>query len=286
MAAKYIQDHKEATIFLASHCATVEVAAGKGEEATARLEKVEQMLEALPSAEAQVHAAYYKALSAVAHSKSDAAAYHRSVLQHLAYESLEDMPANVRLPLAIDLALAALRAPQVYQFGELLHERGVAAVLDGTTHDWLARILEALNTGNLTAWKSLEQKHAAELKSHDLSSPATASLLRQKASILAVIELVFQRPASERIVSFADIASATDTPLDKVEHLIMRALALGLIKGRIDETQQQFNISWVQSRVLGHEQLQTMSQRLEAWGSSVEAALSLIEGQISPEMLA
>lgn len=286
LAAKYIQDHKEATIFLSSHCAVVEVADGKIEEAIARLEKVEQTLEALPSAEAQVHAAYYKAKSVVAHKKSDAAAYHRSVLQRLAYESLEDMTEKERVPLAIDLALASLRAPQVYQFGELLHERGVAAALNGTSHDWLARALEALNAGNLAEWKSLEQTHAAQLKSHDLSSPAVAALLRQKASILAVIELVFQRPASERIISFADIASATDTPGDRVEHLIMRALSLGLIKGRIDETEQHFNITWVQPRVLGQEQLHTMSQRLDVWATSVKQALELVENQISPDVLA
>lgn len=286
MAAKYIQDHKESTIFLGSHCAVVEIANGQLEEATARLEKIEEVLEALPAAESQVHAAYYKAVSAVAHSKSDAVGFHRAVLQHLAYESLEDMPEKDRVPLAVDLALAALRAPQVYQFGELLHERGVGAALNGSTHDWLARVLEALNSGNLSQWKTLETQYATQLKSHDLSSPAVSALLHQKASILAVIELVFQRPASERIISFEDISGATNISNDKVEHLIMRALSLGLIKGRIDETQQHFNITWVQPRVLGQEQLVTMSERLDKWGASVKDALELIESQISPDVLA
>lgn len=286
LSAKYIQDDKEAAIFLSSNVAIVEVEAGKVEEATERLEKEGEKLELLTTADAQVHAAYFKARASVAHSKSDAAAFHRAALQHLAYEAFEDMPANERIALAVNLSLASLRAPQVYQFGELLHERGVGAALSGSSHDWLARVLEALNQGDLTAWKALEQKHAAELKANDLSSPQILALLRQKASILAVIELVFQRPASERIISFNDIAGATDTPINKVEMLLMRALALGLIKGRIDEPQQLFNVSWVQPRVLGAEHLQTMSERLDKWGASVKDALNLIEGQISPEMLA
>jgi 26S proteasome regulatory subunit N9 len=55
-------------------------------------------------------------------------------------------------------------------------------------------------------------------------------LLEQKIRILALIELVWSRPADGRTLLFKDIAAATHLAADAVELLVMRALALGLIK--------------------------------------------------------
>ena len=37
--------------------------------------------------------------------------------------------------------------------------------------------------------------------------------------------------------------------------LVMKALALGLVKGSIDEVDQRVHLTWVQPRVLDHEQV-------------------------------
>jgi len=45
----------------------------------------------------------------------------------------------------------------------------------------------------------------------------------------------------------------------------MRALSLGLIKGKINEVQQSINVTWVQPKVLNMEQVKAMEGAMEEW---------------------
>ena len=46
----------------------------------------------------------------------------------------------------------------------------------------------------------------------------------------------------------------------------MKALSLGLIKGKIDEVDQSINVTWVQPKVLNLAQIQEMVQAVDEWG--------------------
>lgn len=48
--------------------------------------------------------------------------------------------------------------------------------------------------------------------------------LRQKICLMALIESVFKRHASDRTMSFQTIAEETRLPINEVEHLVMKAL--------------------------------------------------------------
>ena len=48
--------------------------------------------------------------------------------------------------------------------------------------------------------------------------------LRQKICLMALIESVFKRNASDRTMSFQTIAEETRLPINEVEHLVMKAL--------------------------------------------------------------
>lgn len=50
------------------------------------------------------------------------------------------------------------------------------------------------------------------------------AFLRQKICLMALIETVFRRKASERTLSFQTIAEEAQTSLNEVEHLVMKAL--------------------------------------------------------------
>jgi hypothetical protein len=53
---------------------------------------------------------------------------------------------------------------------------------------------------------------------------------------MTLVESVFKRSKQQRdVMTFADIAKETSVLLTEVEHLVMKALSLGLIKGKIDE---------------------------------------------------
>jgi len=58
--------------------------------------------------------------------------------------------------------------------------------------------------------------------------------LRDKIRLSSFIALVFRTPPDKRIISFADIAANTKLPLAEVEFLVMKALSLGLVRGKID----------------------------------------------------
>ena len=73
--------------------------------------------------------------------------------------------------------------------------------------------------------------------------------LMEKVSLLAVMELSFQRNAKQRQLSFDEIVAHTTLPKDKVELLVMKALSKGLIKGQIDQVSESVQVTWVQPRV-------------------------------------
>lgn len=74
--------------------------------------------------------------------------------------------------------------------------------------------------------------------------------LRQKISLLCLMEITFKRSADKRAISFEDIAKETQLPLKEVELLIMKALAQGLVKGDIDQVAGVVNMTWVRKAYL------------------------------------
>ena len=45
----------------------------------------------------------------------------------------------------------------------------------------------------------------------------------------------------------------------------MNAFSLGLVKGKIDEVSQTVNITWIQPRVLGSDQIQVIISQIDDW---------------------
>lgn len=76
------------------------------------------------------------------------------------------------------------------------------------------------------------------------------SKLKEKLTILALLDMVFARSAADRTVSFAEIGQRCQLPVGEVEFAVMKALSLKLIKGSIDEVENTVTITWVQPRVL------------------------------------
>jgi hypothetical protein len=61
---------------------------------------------------------------------------------------------------------------------------------------------------------------------------------------MALIETVFRRSKDERgKLNFDTISKDTRVPSEDVEHLIMKALSLGLLKGSIDEVDKVISVS-------------------------------------------
>lgn len=185
---------------------------------------------------------------------------------------MEELPETERASRAYNLSVAALVSDTIYNFGELL----LHPILDSLTqtpHNWLRELLFAFNRGDLTAYDVLAGNISKNklLESH-------RQFLYQKISLSALTEMVFRRPPHDRSLSFQAIASETKVQPDEIEHLVMKALSLGLLRGSIDQVAQVAQIHWVQPKVLDMKQIDGMRNRLKDWDAGVNQLGHWIEG--------
>jgi 26S proteasome regulatory subunit N9 len=143
---------------------------------------------------------------------------------------------------------------------------------------WLHDLLVCFNAGDIHRYDALCTQHAALLN----SQPALVEherRLREKVTVMSLLELVHALPAEERRIPLADVAQRTKLPLDGVEFLLMKALALHLLEGVIDQVAGEVAVSWVAPRVLTMPQVEALRGRLEAWVAKVGQATVRLEAE-------
>ncbi|KAL5354102.1 26S proteasome regulatory subunit [Pseudogymnoascus australis] len=238
----------------------------------ADLDNAEKILDHFDSVETIVHAAFYRVNADYYQAKLDFASYYRNALLYLACIDLADLTPAERRNRAYDLSIAALISTSIYNFGELLLHPILDSLVDADA--WLVKLLFAFNRGDLAAYDVLAG-HIAENKL--LSSHKEG--LRQKIYLSALTEAVFRRPPHDRAMSFNTIAEETKVRPDEIEHLIMKALSLGLLRGSIDQVDEVARINWVQPKVLDMKQIEGMRLRLQEWDTSVNELGNWIESK-------
>lgn len=221
-----------------------------------------------------VHGKYYMLASAYYRLIGQHADYYRCSLQFLGC-SIESFPKSEWPEQAFFLGLAALLGEGVYNIGELL-AHPIINSLRGTDNAWLIDLLQAFNSGDIKMFEKMKPTWGAinDLKVQEVK-------LRQKISLLCLMEMTFKRAANNRTISFAEIAHETRLPLNEVEILIMKALAQGLVRGAIDQVSGVVNMTWVQPRVLNRDQVAGMADVLDAWITSITNMEQLIETKAS-----
>jgi 26S proteasome regulatory subunit N9 len=254
----------------------------KGEDgAQAVLEDGKKVLDTLVGAESILHAKYYLVCSEMWKQIGPASKYYNDALMYLAYTPADSLSQEEKVALATDISLAALVGEGIYNFGEVI-QNDILASLESTPLAWLGNLMRAFNRGDIEAFASIISSNGESFE----SLPALASNrdeLKQKITLMAVMEMVFQRNPHDRTLAFSEIAAATSLPLDQVEWVLMKALSLGLIKGVINQVQENVLVSWVQPRVLETAQIESLKNRIQAWTGKVGEALTFIENQ-TPEL--
>ncbi|THD19992.1 26S proteasome non-ATPase regulatory subunit [Fasciola hepatica] len=218
-----------------------------------------------------VHSRFYQLSSRYYQVTGQHADYYKEALRFLGCVNLEDLSQSEQRAWAFSVGLAAILGEGVYNFGELL-THGVLESLRGSADSWLIDLLNAFNRGDLQQLEVLKNHWSAQA---DLLS--AESRMMDKVKLLCLCELIFRRPANKRTLTFAEISQATRVPLEQLEHFLMRALSLGLIKGRIDEVKHTVCITWLKPRVLDREQIGSMRARLIEWCNSVSSMKNLVE---------
>jgi len=263
---------QDAYVYATVAVATVKLELQNLEEARKDLDKSEKILDSFDSVETIVHAAFYRVNAEYYQAKLEFASYYKNALLYLACIDLNDLTPAERKVRAYDLSIAALVSDTIYNFGELL----LHPILDSLVRDeaWLRDLLFAFNRGDLAAYDVL----AGHISSNPLLAQHRDGL-KQKIYLAALTETVFRRPPHDRAMSFRTIAEETKVRPDEIEHLIMKALSLGLLRGSIDQVDEIARINWVQPKVLDMVQIDNMRLRLQDWDSSVNQLGNWIEAK-------
>ncbi|KAL5010475.1 hypothetical protein ScPMuIL_012780 [Solemya velum] len=234
------------------------------------IEECNEFLEGMDGV-TSVHGRFYELSSNYYKLTGNHAEYYKDALRYLGCTKLEDIPAGEQVERAFNLSLAALLGDGVYNFGELL-AHPILESLRGTDKEWLVDLLYAFNCGNIGRFEELKKYWGlqADLVANEIP-------MKQKISLLCLMEMTFNRPATNRLLTFQDIASETRLHSNEVEMLVMKALSLGLVKGSLDEVDQKVHMTWVQPRVLDLNQISTMQKRLEQWSTDVNQMECLLE---------
>ncbi|GIX92050.1 26S proteasome non-ATPase regulatory subunit 13 [Caerostris darwini] len=236
------------------------------------LEETQEMIDAMDGI-STVHGRYYQLSSNYHQINGQHAEYYREALRYLGCTDLSEISAEEKEFKAFTLSLAAILGDGVYNFGELL-AHPILDSLKGTGKEWVIDLLLTFNSGNLEKYEKLRKSWSSQA---DLALNEIA--LRQKISLLCLMEMTFRRPGNNRVLTFSEIAKETKLPENEVELLVMKALSLGLVKGCIDQVDKTVNMSWVQPRVLSVEQIGNMKQKLDHWCQEVQSMELLLENK-------
>ncbi|KAI4454612.1 26s proteasome non-atpase regulatory subunit 13 [Holotrichia oblita] len=238
------------------------------------IEEVEATLDNADGVTA-VHGRFYLLASQYYRILGDHAQYYRTALRYLGCIELDTLQLPTQQQHAFYLGLAALLGEGVYNLGELL-AHPVLETLKTTENSWLIDLLYAFNSGDINKFESMKTKWAsiADLAAQEL-------FLRQKISLLCLMEMTFKRPSHNRQLTFTEIANETKLPLNEIELLVMKALSQGLVKGAIDQVANTVNMTWVQPRVLDRTQIAGMIERLNDWCKHVSTMENLLEEKAS-----
>ncbi|KAJ2706311.1 26S proteasome regulatory subunit [Coemansia sp. IMI 203386] len=244
------------------------------------LEKCQSMIESFAHVDPVIHASFYRVCADYYKAKASFGQYYKNALLLLACIDVQQLGAEDRVQRAYDLSIAALLSDGIYNFGDLLSHQ-ILDSLRGTEHEWMVELLLAFNSGNIGKFESLVGKMQAQ--------PLLAqqeAFLQQKIRLMALIESMFKRQgAGARTVSFGVISAETKLPAGEIEHLIMKALSLKLIRGKIDQVDQQVTVQWVQPRYLGKDQIHDLVDRLAQWEARVKETAQKMN-QVSHEIAA
>ncbi|KAF2073090.1 hypothetical protein CYY_005614 [Polysphondylium violaceum] len=270
-----VKKDKSAYIFSLSFIATMFLHCQDLVECKKTIELAKDELQGITGLEPTVYSCFYLVCTDYYRAKNQAGEFYKNALMYLSYCKLENISQEIQSSLAFDLCIAALIGDSIYSFGDLI-VNPILKSLDGSKNAWLISLLKAFNLGDIAQYEALIQQHR-DIVSTIPALTNNKQRLGQKISILALLELAFRTPSDQRSISFQKISNTTKLPLTEIEHLLMKALSLELIKGTINQVDQIIHVTWVTPRILDFNQIASMNQRITEWASKTKTSLQLIE---------
>lgn len=195
----------------------------------------------------------------------DFSAFYESVFLMLAYADKGHLLSNDEYAvIAYKTALAALLSTNVHSFGKLLTTASVVESLEKGNDAWLLQIVRLCNVGDVTGLETYLKENAASVQGCPELNAALPHLLK-KVRLMALLHLVFNTRADNRVFTFQQLATRCSVSIDGVELLLLSAMALHLIEGSVDGLTSTVEIRWLQPRVVDTADIRALAQRVKEW---------------------
>lgn len=169
------------------------------------LDQYESTVSTLKSSEPLVFSKFYQAKSMFKKIYGPANEFYSSSLMYLAYTPMSEIPSQEAVRLAIDMALAAITSTKIYNFGEVL-ATPILNALTNTNEAWLKRLVELLNQGAVQEVEHLLTQHREAFITVNSPLAHNLPIVVQKAQLLSVVNLAFERSPHDRIIKFQEVA--------------------------------------------------------------------------------
>lgn len=282
---KKLDEVKDATkpslvAFAALEAASYRLQSGDVTTTKETIDQCAPLVEMFASVDPMITATYFRTCLTYDKATLAFSAYYKDTLMYLSClkDSNHATLNGEAQEMAHDLCIAALLGDSIYNFGELLNHP-ILDALKGSGVAFLRDVLFAFNAGDHDAI----QKLLPMINKH----PALASkidFLNQKLCLMALVECVFRQLKVSRQLPLPMVANAARVPLDQVEHLLMRALSLKLIRGSMHEVEGYFQIEWVQPRTLDANQIIQLKEGIKGWRERVAQTAASITALLPPTL--
>lgn len=257
----------QALIFLENELARVKLELGFTDEASKIIDQSEEKIDQLNvSVDNRVNASFYRVKAQLMKVKGDFTSFYFNSLLFLAcIPKIESLPNKESI--IQDIAISGLLGDKIYNFGEIImHD-----IFKYLQSEWLKNLVLSLNNGDLKLFTALIESTQDLNQFPDLAKKI--DFLNQKVCIMAFIELVFNKPTTNRTIEYGEISKHIPllTTDNEIERMVMRSLSLGLLKGSINEVERNVEVSWIQPRTMTTTQIENMRTKMIAWSDKVKS---------------
>lgn len=253
----------EELIFMECIKADCQLGLNKFYEADALLKEIKHSLEKYFDVDHLIYSYFYKLYAQYYEKKQNYDEFYNYAIQYFAYCKEESLSKEEKLSMSYKMALASLVGEKMYNFTELI-DKDFFKVLIGSDYEWIFNIIISLNSGKVDHFTTVLLNYSTYIQNEPLLN-SKLNLLNQKVRITALLDMVFQKNKNERVFSYREVMYNCSCDSNQVEILSMKALSLGLIRGYIDEIEQQLVVSWIQPKFLDREKISLLSDRLDSW---------------------
>ncbi|ESK86477.1 cop9 complex subunit 7a [Moniliophthora roreri MCA 2997] len=167
---------------------------------------------------------------------------------------------------AAKLIQDATSAPGVFVFSELLELPNIQELGKSEEHEKFLSLLQ------LFAYKTYQDY----LRHQDKLPPLTPAQI-VKLKQLSIVTLA----AEKRILPYNELMNVLQTPtIRELEDLIIDAIYLDLLRGKLDQKEEQFEIEYTMGRDLEPGKVDSLLVALKDWASTTSAVLRTLDEKI------